>query len=100
MGAQWLNPTGRVVLIKAILSTLPLYQCSAALAPQRVLNQISMQIRKFLWHGGKSNEKKSTLVKWNVVRNPRDRGDLEMRYPTLMNLAMGVKLLWRMISEK
>jgi hypothetical protein len=28
-GTQWINPTGRVILIKAVMSALPLYQCSA-----------------------------------------------------------------------
>jgi hypothetical protein len=33
-GTQWLNPTTRVVLIKIVLSTLPIYQSSALLAPK------------------------------------------------------------------
>lgn len=60
-GTQWLNPVGRVILIKAILLTLSLYQCSALLAPRGIVNQISMKIRKFLWQGGKFNHKKFHL---------------------------------------
>jgi hypothetical protein len=32
-GASWLNPTGRVVLIKAVISSIPIFQFSALYAP-------------------------------------------------------------------
>jgi hypothetical protein len=32
-GAFWLNPVGRLVLVKSILSSLPIFQFSSLLAP-------------------------------------------------------------------
>jgi len=47
-GVQWLNPTQRLVLAKAILSALPVFQYSSMLAPSSVKTEIAHQIRKFL----------------------------------------------------
>jgi len=47
-GSQWLNPTCRIILIKSILASLPIYQISTLLAPITSINQISKDIRKFL----------------------------------------------------
>jgi len=48
LGARWLNLVGHIVLIKSILTTLPLCKCSALLAPQSVVNHLTKEIRNFL----------------------------------------------------
>jgi hypothetical protein len=47
-GAFWLNLAGRTVLIKFVLSTLPIFQLSSLLAPQNVKSAISRLLRRFL----------------------------------------------------
>ena len=62
-GAIWLNLAGKVVIIKAVLNSLLLYQCSLLLAPVIVLNQIEGLIRTFLWQGGNNGgSKKFALI--------------------------------------
>jgi hypothetical protein len=36
-GARWLNLTGKVVLIKAVLASIPIYQSSLLLAPVTII---------------------------------------------------------------
>jgi hypothetical protein len=96
-GLQRLKPTLRIILIKVVLSTLPIYQCSSLLAPKFISNQIVKKIRSFLWKGGKSTQTKFHLVNWNQVTSDKNHGGLGIREPTLMNIAMGDKLLWRLI---
>jgi hypothetical protein len=60
-GSQWLNPVGRVVLIKAVLSALLVFQFSSLLAPRNIKSSIAQEIKKFLWQGGKSNSKRLPL---------------------------------------
>ena len=55
-GTIWLNLAGKVVLIKAVLNSFLLYQCSLLLAPVTILNQIEGLIRNFLWKGGNNGE--------------------------------------------
>jgi hypothetical protein len=94
-GSQWINPIRWVVLIKEILSTFHLYQCSTLLVSRIIMNQISMDILKFLCQGGRSNENKYHLINWKVVRNPKYRGELGIRDPVMLNVDMGEKmLLW------
>ena len=97
-GARWLNPAGRVVLIKSVLSALPMFQFSTLLAPKGILQAMSQLIHKFLWKGGASNHKKLHLVKWEMVTQPKSMGGLGIRDPEISNSAMGAKIFWRLIS--
>lgn len=67
-GGHWLTKGGKVILIKAMLSALPIYHAAFLLAPRNVSEQISKLLRDFLWQGGKGNGKKMHLVKWEVVK--------------------------------
>lgn len=52
-GVYWLNLAGRIILIKAILSALPIYQFATTLAPAGIHKHMELIIRGFLWKGGK-----------------------------------------------
>jgi hypothetical protein len=52
-GAFWLNPAGRLVLVKYVLSSLPIFQFSSLLAPVGIKKYLAEEIHKFLWQGGK-----------------------------------------------
>jgi hypothetical protein len=39
-GGQWLNNVGKLILIKAVLSSLPIYQASFLLAPKAITEQV------------------------------------------------------------
>lgn len=47
-GARWLNVAGRSILVKVVLSAIPIYQFSALLAPKYALHQIGVFLGKFL----------------------------------------------------
>jgi hypothetical protein len=97
-GAIWLNLAGRTVLIKSVLSALPIFQFSSLLAPQNVKSTISSLLRCFLWEGGKTDTKKFHLIKWDIVKHPKENRGLGIRDPGLSNLAMGEKILWKLVS--
>jgi hypothetical protein len=99
-GAHWLNPTGKIVLIKYVLSSLSIYQFTSILTPKGIMEKIAKLIRKFLWEGGKTNNKKYHLVNWATVKMQKERGGLEIRDPTLLNIALGDKIVWRFISGR
>jgi len=90
----------RVVLIKALLTTLPLYQYAVILALTSIHKQIELVIRVFLWQGGKVETKKLSLVKWGEVTEPYYKGGLAIRILRIMNLASGAKITWRFIIGK
>ena len=55
-----------------------------------------MEIRKFLWQGGKVQNKKFHLVNWATIKAPKLKDGLGIRDPEEMNKALGSKLVWRM----
>jgi hypothetical protein len=99
-GGQWLNNAGKLILIKAVLTSLPLYQASFLLAPKAITEQISKLIRDFLWRGGKGNQSKFHLVSWDIAKRPKREGGLQIRDPSLANIILGGKILWQMYSNR
>ena len=97
LSSKLLNLAGKVTLIHSILSSYPIYSSSMILAPKNVINNISKEIKKFLWQGGKVQRKKFHLVKWDTVKKPKCRGGLGIRDPEQMNKALGAKLIWRLV---
>jgi hypothetical protein len=97
-GGQWLNPAGKTVLIKSVLSSLSIFQCSGLLAPKSILEKIGKSLRCFLWAGGKTNTKKFHLINWKQVCQPYNKGGLAIKDPTIMNISMGAKLAWRLVT--
>ena len=79
---------------------MPIYQSSILLAPCSVVNKIEGLLRKFIWEGGKGNDKKIHLVSWEKIKKPRNEGGLHVRSLPIQNLALGTKLLWQLISWK
>ena len=67
-GGLWLTSAGKLVLIKSVLSTLPIFQSPMLLAPKSISSQISKLLRNFLWTGGKGNYNKMHLVRWDIVK--------------------------------
>jgi hypothetical protein len=60
-GAFWLNLVGRTVLIKSVLSALPIFQFSSLLAPQSIKSSISVSYDAFSGKEGKQTQKNSIL---------------------------------------
>ena len=92
-GLSWLNLAGRTTLIKAILSALPIYQYAVTLAPASTQKHMELIMRSFLWQRGKQDLKKFSLVRWDQVILPFEKGGLAIKIPSLSNKAMGFKLI-------
>ena len=99
-GSNWLNTAGKTILLKAVLNSMPIYQSSIMLAPALVIHKMESMLRKFLWEGGKGNEKKFHLISWKKIQKPRSEGGLQVRSLASQNLALGAKLLWQIVTGK
>lgn len=64
-GSMWLNPAGRLVLLKSGLASLPIYRFSLYQAPMVFHQKMERALRHFLWQGGKT-EKKNSI--WSAGR--------------------------------
>eukprot|EP00253_Pinus_taeda_P013228 PITA_13228 len=97
-GASWLNLAGRTILIKVVLSGLPIYQYAVIMAPASTHKHMELIMRSFLWQGGKQDTKKFSLVSWDQVTLPYEKGGLSIKIPSLSNQALGLKLIWKILS--
>eukprot|EP00253_Pinus_taeda_P021003 PITA_21003 len=86
-----LNMASRLVLIKAVLHSMPLYLFSILAASKWVLKEIKKIQRNFLW--GKSGpNRKWALVKWDKVCLSKKVGGIGLRDPRHNNAVMGAKI--------
>lgn len=61
---------------------------------------MDLMMRIFLWQGGKQDLKNFSLVRWDQVTLPFEKGGIAIKIPSLTNKAMGFKLVWRMLMGK
>jgi hypothetical protein len=84
--------------LKSVLSALPIFQFSSILSPVGIKNALVKGLRKFIWQGGNTNHKHFHLMNWNIMHTPKAHGGLGIEDLMLMNIALGAKLLWRLIT--
>ena len=95
-----LTKAGKLVLIKFVLSALPIFQSSLLLPPKSIMSHISKLLWDFLWNGGKGNQTKLHLVSWDILKIPIMEGGLQIRDPGLANLALEGKIIWQLSADK
>eukprot|EP00253_Pinus_taeda_P008935 PITA_08935 len=97
-GTHWLNPAGRLILLKSGISSLPLYRFTLYQAPAIFHHKLEVALRDFLWQGGKKEKNRFNLVNWKNVIQSQDRGGLGIRAPKILNLAFRIKMTWRLTT--
>ncbi|CAN0858870.1 Putative ribonuclease H protein At1g65750, partial [Linum grandiflorum] len=84
---------GRIVLIKSVLSNLPIYFLSLFRALASVIKRIEKIQNNFLWVGA-SDVRKYHLVGWEKVKVPKDAGGIGIMDLRSMNVALLGKWHW------
>eukprot|EP00253_Pinus_taeda_P025774 PITA_25774 len=92
-----LNMASRLVLIKVVLQSMPLYLFSILAAPKWVLKAIKKLQRNFLW-GSSGPNRKWALVKWEKACLPKIGGGIGLRDPEHRNMIVGAKIWWKWLS--
>ncbi|KAJ0897860.1 putative RNA-directed DNA polymerase [Helianthus annuus] len=89
---------GRVVIIKAVLESLPCYYFSLYKAPKKVISDLESMVKKFLW-GGSIEERKTHWVAWDRVTMHKKDGGLGLNRLSEVNISLLSKWGWRYKSE-
>ena len=98
-GIKWLNLVGKIMLVKAIISSLPIFIYSSLLPHVGVMSSLNKEIRMLLQHGGKDSQNKFHILNWEIVRTEKIRGVVGHE-PRLMNIELGTKMLCRIVTGK
>ena len=64
---------GRLILLKSVLQSIPIYWASIAYIPKGILTKIRKLCFSFLWTASKQTEG-IDLVKWKTLSKPKNLG--------------------------
>ena len=92
------SPAGRLVLIKATVSSIPEYNMQCYKIPTKVCEDVNKLTRNFLW-GSTAEKRKLYPLGWNKVTNPIDLRGLGIFEMKARNSAILAKLCWRIASS-
>jgi len=99
----WLNKflsfAGRLQLIRSVLSSLHVYWSSVFFLPSRIVAELELRMRNFLW--AKNEQCKGhAKVAWKKVCLPKHEGGLGIRRIGDMNKGLMVMNIWRLIQNQ
>eukprot|EP00253_Pinus_taeda_P030826 PITA_30826 len=92
-----LNIASRIVLLKAVLQSIPVYSLSIRAASKGVCAKLREIFGKFIW-GGPTQQRKWALVSWTNLIKRKDDGGLGLRDLEILNKVLGAKLWWRWLQ--
>nr|XP_025639300.1 uncharacterized protein LOC112734266 [Arachis hypogaea] len=97
--AKVLNKAEKLVLIKSVLNSLPVYYLSLFKMAKAVAEKLISLQRRFLWckEDGRNG---MALVRWEVVQAPKKLGGLGMGDAVIRNIALLFKWWWRFAKEE
>lgn len=94
-----LSMAGRTILIKSIALAIPSHIMQSFLIPKGVLSKMDAMIRDFFWGFKTAQQHHHLYLKsWKDICLPKRVGGLGIRRLWDMNLALLMKLAWRIIS--
>ena len=94
-----LSRAGRLTMIKAVLNCMPIYYLSLFRMPKKVSKEIIRIQRIFLW-GGSVDGKHMSLVKWDIIQLPKNKGGLGVGNLVIKNAALLFKWWGRYACEE
>nr|XP_029145738.1 uncharacterized protein LOC114924657 [Arachis hypogaea] len=97
--ARVLNKAGKLVLIKSVLNSLPVYYLSLYKMPKAVAEKLISLQRRFLW-SKEDGRQGMVLVKWELVQAPKKFGGLGVGDAMIRNTALLFKWWWRFAKEE
>jgi hypothetical protein len=92
--ASLLDKGGRLELVRATLSAMPIFAMMSLDLPVKTLVAIEKIIRGFLWKGRKDVKGGHCLVAWNKVCTLKEWGGLGIPNLRMMNMALRARWLW------
>ncbi|KAE8716021.1 RING finger protein [Hibiscus syriacus] len=96
--ASSLSMAGRLVLIKSVLSSLPIFFLSIFKMPSSICLRLNSLLSNFLWGGG-VDKKKMHWVSWDKVYRPLSVGGLGVTDLSLLNRALLGKWIWKFAND-
>ncbi|VFQ65925.1 unnamed protein product [Cuscuta campestris] len=91
--SKTLNQSGRLILIKHVLSSIPLHLIAAHTLPKSVITKLHSMMANFFW-GTSSGNNKYHWTKWEDICKPKEEGGLGVRDIRDIQDAYSIKMWW------
>lgn len=95
---RWLSWAGRLVMLKTLVSSLPIYLLSYLALTSGANTNIIHKMRRFFWQG-LAEKDRVALISWEKICKPKEYGGVSLRDQSSKNKALGAKLVWKMLNE-
>ncbi|GLJ14706.1 hypothetical protein SUGI_0238400 [Cryptomeria japonica] len=95
---KWLSNVGRATMIKALLSSIPIYQLSCLPLAQGAKDKIEKLLKKFYCQGP-NDQKKLVTISWDKICKPREMGGVGTKNMDWQGKALGAKLVWTLYQN-
>ena len=94
--ARLLSTGGRLVLVNAVLGSLPVYYMSSILIPKTVCEILDARRRAFLWTGEEKCHGSSCLLAWERVCRSKENGGLGIKNVQDQNHCLLMKIVHKL----
>nr|GEV72139.1 RNA-directed DNA polymerase, eukaryota, reverse transcriptase zinc-binding domain protein [Tanacetum cinerariifolium] len=93
-----LSIRGRLILLKFVLGSIPIYHMSLFKVPKKVLYRME-SMRSYFFNGAELSSKKSVWMKWKHALASKDKSGLGVSSLFALNRALMFKWVWRFITQ-
>jgi hypothetical protein len=95
---RYLSAGARLLLIKHVLSSLPVHLLSVLPVPKQIFGKINRLFSTFFW-GASEGRPKRKWVSWDSVCRPVDEGSVRIRNIMDVYSSLQSKFSWKFLSE-
>ncbi|KAJ4755501.1 RNA-directed DNA polymerase (reverse transcriptase)-related family protein [Rhynchospora pubera] len=97
--SQLLSHAGRLVLIKSVLMSLPVYAMTLEMLPKGIIKEINSLMAKFFW-GKLGQDRYMAFVGWQKVCKPIEIGGLGVKDLDKFGEALFMKVVWALMADE